>query len=130
MASIEFQHPRKFLCKVKSKENLEIIDKFHRYLSDMDTAPEILYAIVQGIDKWLHDENGYEVHSNKVEEITNTPIKYYSKQQATVKCSTYGSEVAGCFAVEFCIEMHNKLCSLGVPVVGSCLLFGVTKVWF
>jgi hypothetical protein len=43
--------------------------EFHRYLSEIDTAPEILYAVVQGIDKWLHEDNGYEVHSNEIEDI-------------------------------------------------------------
>jgi hypothetical protein len=57
------------LCRKRRNENLETIDEFHRYLTEIGTVPEILYAIVQGIDKWLHDEMGYEVHSNEVEEI-------------------------------------------------------------
>jgi hypothetical protein len=60
--------------------------------------------------------------------LNRTPVKWYSKRQATVESSTYGSEmVAGRFAVEFCIEMRYKLRALGVPIVGSCLLFGDNK---
>ena len=57
--------------------------------------------------------------------LNNTPVKWYSKRQSTVESSTYGSEmVAGRITVELAIEMRYKLRELGVPIIGSCLLFG------
>jgi hypothetical protein len=57
--------------------------------------------------------------------LNNTPIKWYSKRQATVESATYGSEmVAGRITVEFVIEMRYKLRMLGIPIIGSCVLFG------
>jgi len=57
--------------------------------------------------------------------LNNTHVKSYSKRQSTVESSTYSSEtVAGRIAVETAIEMRYKLRMLGIPVLGSCLLFG------
>jgi hypothetical protein len=57
--------------------------------------------------------------------LNNTPILWYSKRQATVESATYGSEfVAGRIAVELVIAMRYKLQMLGIPVIGSCVLFG------
>ena len=57
--------------------------------------------------------------------LNNTPIFWYSKRQATVESATYGSEmVAGRIAVEFVISMRYKLRMLGIPIIGSCVLFG------
>ena len=57
--------------------------------------------------------------------LNNTPIKWYSKRQSTVKSATYGSEmVAGQITVEFVIEMQFKLQILGIPIKRSCVLFG------
>ncbi len=57
--------------------------------------------------------------------LNNTPIFWYSKRQATVESATYGSEfVAGRIAVESVIALRYKLRMLGIPVIGSCVLFG------
>ena len=57
--------------------------------------------------------------------VNNTPIKWYSKRQNTVESSTYGSElVAGRIATELAIEMRYKLRMVGIPLQGSCVLFG------
>ena len=57
--------------------------------------------------------------------LNGTPVKWYSKRQSTVESSTYGSEiVAGRISVEFAIEMRYKLRMLGVPIEGSCMLYG------
>ena len=57
--------------------------------------------------------------------LNNTPILWYSKRQATVETSTYGSElVAGRIASEMAIDLRYRLRMLGVPVIGSCLMFG------
>lgn len=60
--------------------------------------------------------------------LNNTPIKWVSKRQATVESSTYGSEmVAGRITIEEVIGLRYKLRMLGVPIDGSCLLFGDNK---
>lgn len=57
--------------------------------------------------------------------LNNTPIQWYSKRQATVESATYGSEmVAGRITVEFVIAMRYKLRMMGIPLLGSCILFG------
>ena len=54
-----------------------------------------------------------------------TPIRWYSKRQATVESSTYGSElVAARIATEMVMEMRITLRALGVPVKGPSYLFG------
>jgi len=57
--------------------------------------------------------------------LNNTPILWYSKRQATVETSTYGSEmVAGRIAVEQAIDLRYILRMLGVEVRGATTLFG------
>ena len=57
--------------------------------------------------------------------LNNTPLMWYSKRQATVETSTYGSElVAGRIACEMAIDLRYRLRMLGVPVHGPVLLFG------
>ena len=55
-----------------------------------------------------------------------TPIRWYSKRQATVESSTYdGSElVAARITTEMVIEMRITLRAMGVPVKGPSYLFG------
>ena len=54
-----------------------------------------------------------------------TPVRWYSKRQATVESSTYGSElVAARIATEMVLEMRMTLRALGVPVKGASYLFG------
>ena len=57
--------------------------------------------------------------------VNKTPIKWYSKRQATVETSTYGSEiVAGRIGVEMAIDLRYQLRMLGVKVEGPTVLFG------
>ena len=57
--------------------------------------------------------------------LNSTPIKWYSKRQNTVETSTYGSElVAARIATELIMEMRYKLRMLGVPLLGSAVLYG------
>jgi hypothetical protein len=61
--------------------------------------------------------------------LNNTLVKWYSKRQATVESSTYGSEiVAARHAVEMAIEMRYKLRQLGVPLDGPTVLYGDNQV--
>ena len=54
-----------------------------------------------------------------------TPVRWYTKRQATVESSTYGSElVAARIATEMILEMRLNLRSMGVPVRGASYMFG------
>ena len=60
--------------------------------------------------------------------LNNTPIRWYSKRQATVESSTYGSElVAARIATEMVQEFRSMLRSLGVPIRGPGILLGDNK---
>ena len=60
--------------------------------------------------------------------FNNTPIRWYSKRQATVESSTYGSElVAARIAAEMVWELRYTLRSIGVPVEGPLYLLGDNK---
>ena len=53
------------------------------------------------------------------------PIQWYSKRQATVESSTYGSElVVARVATELTMVLRYRLRMLGVPVNGPAMLFG------
>jgi hypothetical protein len=53
------------------------------------------------------------------------PVKYFSKRQATVETSTYGSElVAARIAVDLLVEMRYKLRMLGVPIETPSVMYG------
>ena len=55
--------------------------------------------------------------------VNKTPIKWYSKRQATVEASTYGSElVAGRIAVEQILAFRYMLIMLGVKVDDPSLM--------
>ena len=57
--------------------------------------------------------------------INGTLIKWYSKRQATVETSTYGSEIVAMkIAVEIAHEMRYKLKMLGVRVEGPTIVYG------
>ena len=61
--------------------------------------------------------------------INKTPIDWYSKKQATVATSTYGSEfVASKICVDQIIELRNLLCYLGVPINSKSYMFGDNKI--
>jgi hypothetical protein len=56
--------------------------------------------------------------------MNNVPIKSYSKRQATLESLTFGSEtVAGRIAVELTMAMLYSLQMLGIPIIGSCIMF-------
>ena len=60
--------------------------------------------------------------------INKTPIDWYSKKQATVATSTYGSEfVAAKTCVDQVIELRNLLRYLGVPINSKSYMFGDNK---
>ncbi len=57
-----------------------------------------------------------------------TPFDWYSKRQATVESSTFGSEfVAARTATEQIIELRHTLRYLGVPVNSLAYMFGDNK---
>jgi hypothetical protein len=57
--------------------------------------------------------------------LNKTPIEGYSKKQASVETSTYGSEfTAAKTAVQQIVELRLMLRYLGVPVYDKCYLFG------
>jgi hypothetical protein len=57
--------------------------------------------------------------------LNKTSIDWYSKKQATVETTTYGSEyVAARTAVEQIIDLRNTLRYLGAPVCDYSYLFG------
>jgi hypothetical protein len=61
--------------------------------------------------------------------VNKTPIEWYSKKQAPVETSTYGSElVAARICVEQIIDLRNTLRFLGVPVREKSYMFGDNKV--
>jgi len=57
--------------------------------------------------------------------INGTLLKWYSKRQATVETSTYGSEIVAMKrAVEIAYEMRYKLRMLGIAIEGPIVIFG------
>jgi hypothetical protein len=57
--------------------------------------------------------------------VNNTPIRWYSKRQKTVKTSMYGSQlVAAQIATDTIIKIQYILRMLGVPIDGPALLLG------
>ncbi len=57
--------------------------------------------------------------------LNQTPIDWYSKLQSTVETATYGSEyVAARTCTEQIIDLRNTLRYLGVPLVGTSMMFG------
>jgi len=57
--------------------------------------------------------------------FNKTPIDWYSKLQSTVETATFGSEyIAGRTCTEQIIDLRNTLRYLGVPVIGSTMVFG------
>ena len=57
--------------------------------------------------------------------VNSAPVTWYSKRQATIESSTFGSEVV---ALRTCLELvkalRYKLRMLGVPLSGPTLIFG------
>ena len=60
--------------------------------------------------------------------VNKTPVDWYSKKQATVETTTYGSEfVAGRTCVEQVLDLRNTLHYLGVPIRDKSYMFGDNK---
>jgi hypothetical protein len=60
--------------------------------------------------------------------FNKTPIKWYSKKQATVKTATYGSDfIAACTCVEQIVDLRTYLWYLGVPIHHQSYVFGDNK---
>jgi hypothetical protein len=60
--------------------------------------------------------------------INNTPLDWYSKNQATVETATYGSEFnAARVCVKQIIDLQNTLRYLGVPIRSRSYMFGDKK---
>ncbi len=56
--------------------------------------------------------------------VNKTPIDWYSKKQATVKMTTYGSKfIAACICIDQSIDLRNTLQYLGVPVCKKAYMF-------
>ena len=57
--------------------------------------------------------------------LNGTSVQWYSKRQATVESSTYGSElVAARISTELIITMKYKIRMLGAPLEGETILLG------
>ena len=57
--------------------------------------------------------------------VNKTPVDWYSKKQATVKATTYGSEfVAAKTATEQIMNIRQTLRYLGAPITTKSFLFG------
>ena len=60
--------------------------------------------------------------------LNSTVVKTYTKRQATVESSTYGSElVAARVATDLAMEITVTLQMLGVGIDGSALMLGDNK---
>lgn len=60
--------------------------------------------------------------------VNSAPILWYSKRQATIESSTFGSEmVAMRTALELIKDLRYKLRMMGVPLSGPALMFGDNK---
>jgi len=70
------------------------------------------------------DESTRRSHTGIVIYLNSAPIVWYSKKQATVETSSYGSElVAMRTAVELTEGLRYKLRSFGVPIAGPAYVF-------
>ena len=60
--------------------------------------------------------------------LNKTPVDWFSKLQSTVETATFGSEyVAARTCTEQIIDLRNTLRYLGVPLVGTSMMFGDNK---
>jgi hypothetical protein len=76
----------------------------------------------------MHDELTGRSITGIPHMINNTPINWFSKNQATVDTATYGSEfVAARICVENIIDLCNSLRYLGVPICSKSFMFGDNK---
>ena len=60
--------------------------------------------------------------------LNNVIVETFSKRQATVEPSTYGSEmIAARIATDMTVEIRHTLHMLGLPIDGSILMLGDNK---
>ena len=60
--------------------------------------------------------------------VCRAPSIWYSKQQNTVKTSTFGSEsIAAKMVTEMIQALRYKLCMMGIPIDGPTNMFGDNK---
>jgi hypothetical protein len=76
----------------------------------------------------MHDITSGKLVTGILHLVNKTPIDWYSKKQATVETTTYGSEfVAARVCVEQIIDLRTTLQYLGVPVRDKSYMFGDNK---
>ena len=67
-------------------------------------------------------------HTGIILFLNSAPIIWYSKRQATIESSTFGSEVV---AMRSCLglvkDLRYKLRMMGVPLAGPAVIFGDNK---
>jgi hypothetical protein len=76
----------------------------------------------------MHDITSGKSVTGILHLVNKTPIDWYSKKQATVETTTYGSEfVAARVCVEQIIDLRTTLRYLGIPVQDKSYMFGDNK---
>ena len=91
---------------------------------DMPTPLGRFVTIMHYVDANLY----HDLITGILHLANKTPIDWYSKKQATVETSTYGTEfIAACICVDQSIDVKNTLHYLGVPVHKKAYMFGDDK---
>jgi hypothetical protein len=76
----------------------------------------------------MHDITSGKSVTGILHLVNKTAIDWYSKKQATVETSTYGSEfIAARVCVEQIIDLRTTLQYLGVPIRDKSYMFGDNK---
>ena len=101
-------------------------DAKEEYLPDMPTPKGKSLKITTYFDAdHAHDLETRRLVTGVVILLNKTPIQWYSKRQATVESSTYGSEmVAARITTELTMAMRYRLRMLGVPIEGPVTMLG------
>ena len=69
-----------------------------------------------------------EISHSCITLVNTTPTDWFSKRQATVETTTYGSEfVAAKTATEQIMDLRNTQRYLGVPIMNKAYMFGEIK---
>ena len=76
----------------------------------------------------MHDALSGKAVTGCLHLANNTPMMWYSKNQATSETATYGSEfVSGRTCVEQVVDLRNSFRYLGVPVNDISYVFGESE---
>jgi hypothetical protein len=60
--------------------------------------------------------------------LNQTPMDWYSKNQATVETATFGSEfIAARTTINQIVDLSTTLCYLGIPIQEKSYVFGDNK---